>query len=50
MITIFQRPSRIRNAASTPRAAMSGVTSSSLPVGEYPTSCGFLPFPQYSGK
>jgi hypothetical protein len=33
-ITIFQRPSRIRNALSIPLAAMSGVTSSSLPVGE----------------
>src|SRR5262245_22625034 len=36
-ITIFHRPSSMRSAASTPRAAMSGVTSSSLPVGKYPT-------------
>ena len=37
IITIFQRPSSMRNAHSIPRAAMSGVTFSSLPVGEYPT-------------
>ena len=42
MMTIFQRPSSIRNAPSTPRAAMSGVTSSSLPVGEYPTFLSVL--------
>jgi hypothetical protein len=37
IITIFQRPSSMRNAHSIPRAAMSGVTFSSLRVGEYPT-------------
>jgi hypothetical protein len=36
-MTIFHRPSSIRNAVSIPAAAMSGVTSASLPVGEYPT-------------
>jgi hypothetical protein len=36
-MTIFQRPSSILNAPSMPRAAMSGVTSSNLPVGEYLT-------------
>src|ERR1700735_5341429 len=36
-MTIFHRPSSIRNAVSIPEAAISGVTSSSLPVGEYPT-------------
>src|ERR1700724_4623491 len=36
-MTIFHRPSSIRDAASIPEAAISGVTSSSLPVGEYPT-------------
>ena len=37
MMTIFQRPSSMRKAVSIPAAAMSGVTSPSLPVGEYPT-------------
>src|SRR5207247_4927366 len=37
MMTIFQRPSKMRNAPSTPLAAMSGVTSASLPVGAYLT-------------
>src|ERR1044072_7888875 len=36
-ITIFQRPSSIRSTAPMPAAAISGVTSASLPVGEYPT-------------
>ena len=42
MMIIFQRPSRMRNAVSTPLAAMSGVTSSGLPVGEYPTFLSVL--------
>src|SRR5260370_1674128 len=37
IITIFHRPSSIRNTVSIPEAAISGVTSSSLPVGEYLT-------------
>ena len=41
-MTIFQRPSSIRKASSTPLAAMSGVTSLNLPVGEYPTFLSVL--------
>jgi len=37
-------PPGFDNACFDPRAAMSGVTSSSLPVGEYPTFCGSCHF------
>jgi hypothetical protein len=42
MIIIFHFPSRMRKARSMPLAAISGVTSSGLPVGEYPTFLSVL--------